>query len=219
MATVAETPDARKLSIATKLAYGVGDVGPAVVSAITGFFLNAFLIEIAGVRPASAALIFLLIKVWDAANDPIIGRLTDMTNTRWGRRRPWLLFGAIPFALAFYLHWLVPDLSQAGLFWYYPRIPHNARLSQIATGMVCGGALGNALDRIQHGHVIDFIHYRIPDVISNVSNLADHAIVLGVVLIFMDSWRLDRIEARQAALESKTGLDAALDAPTDDPAI
>ncbi len=126
-------------------------------------------------------------------------------------------FGFMPQAGDVFL--VLAILIVAGLFWYYPRIPHNARLSQIATGMVCGGALGNALDRIQHGHVIDFIHYRIPDVISNVSNLADHAIVLGVVLIFMDSWRLDRIEARQAALESKTGLDAALDAPTDDPAI
>jgi GPH family glycoside/pentoside/hexuronide:cation symporter len=116
MTDTAPTP---KLSLATKLAYGVGDLGPALVSAINGFFLNAFLIEVAGIRPATAALIFLLVKIWDAVNDPIVGTLTDRTNTRWGRRRPWLLFGAVPFALAFFLQWVVPDWSSAGLFWYY----------------------------------------------------------------------------------------------------
>lgn len=108
-----------KLGIGLKLAYGVGDVGPAIVSTINGFFLNAFLIEIAGLRPAAAAAIFLIVKIWDAVNDPIIGTLTDRTNTRWGRRRPWLLFGAIPFGLAFFLQWYVPELGAAGKFWYY----------------------------------------------------------------------------------------------------
>ena len=108
-----------KLGVVTKLAYGVGDLGPAIVASINGFFLNAFLIEVAGIRPATAALIFLLVKAWDAVNDPLIGMLTDRTNTRWGRRRPWLLFGAVPFGLAFFLQWVVPDWSDTGLFWYY----------------------------------------------------------------------------------------------------
>jgi GPH family glycoside/pentoside/hexuronide:cation symporter len=107
------------LNFVAKLAYGVGDLGPAIVSTINGFFLNAFLIEVAGIRPATAALIFLLVKIWDAVNDPLVGMLTDRTKTRWGRRRPWLLFGAVPFALAFYLQWVVPDWSDTGLFWYY----------------------------------------------------------------------------------------------------
>jgi GPH family glycoside/pentoside/hexuronide:cation symporter len=107
------------LSRITKLAFGIGDLGPAIVASINGFFLNAFLLEVAGVTPGNAAAIFLIVKIWDAINDPIIGTLTDRTNTRWGRRRPWLLFGAIPFALAYFLHWLVPDVSQAGKFWYY----------------------------------------------------------------------------------------------------
>jgi GPH family glycoside/pentoside/hexuronide:cation symporter len=116
---MSQTTAPHKLSIITKLAYGIGDLGPAIVATINGFFLNAFLIEVAGIRPATAALIFLLVKIWDAVNDPIVGTLTDRTHTRWGRRRPWLLFGAVPFALAFFLQWLVPDWSQAGLFWYY----------------------------------------------------------------------------------------------------
>jgi len=109
----------QKLSFGRKMAFGIGDLGPAIVTAVNGFFLNAFLLDVAGLRPSAAGIIFLLVKIWDSVNDPIIGTLTDRTNTRWGRRRPWLLFGAIPFGLAFFLHWLVPDLSQAGKFWYY----------------------------------------------------------------------------------------------------
>lgn len=107
------------LSFWTKMAYGIGDWGPALVAGINGFFLNVFLLEVAGLRPAAVGTIFLLVKIWDAVNDPLIGQLSDRTQTRWGRRRPWLLFGAVPFGLAFFLSYIVPDISPTGLFWYY----------------------------------------------------------------------------------------------------
>lgn len=116
MSTVVPTP---RLPLKTKLAFGVGDLGAAIVAAVQGFFLNAFLLDVAGLRPVAAGTIFLIVKIWDSVNDPIIGALTDRTNTRWGRRRPWLLFGAIPFGLSFFLHWLVPDLGDVGKFIYY----------------------------------------------------------------------------------------------------
>lgn len=108
-----------KLSRWTKLAFGVGDLGPAIVAAINGFFLNAFLLDVAGLRPAAVGTIFLIAKIWDAVNDPIIGALTDRTRSRWGRRRPWLLFAAIPFGLAFFLQWIVPPLGDVEKFFYY----------------------------------------------------------------------------------------------------
>ncbi|WP_420642738.1 MFS transporter [Candidatus Leptofilum sp.] len=117
--TLDNTESTPKLSFGRKLAFGIGDLGPALVASIQGFFLNAFLLDIAGIRPAAAGIIFLIVKIWDSVNDPLIGRLTDRTNTRWGRRRPWLLFGAIPFGLAWFMQWLVPDLGPNGLFWYY----------------------------------------------------------------------------------------------------
>lgn len=91
----------------------------------------------------------------------------------------------------------------AGLVLFYPRVPDEAGPTRLALGLVCGGALGNALDRLQHGHVVDFIHYQIPGLISNVSNLADHAIVLGVIIILLDSWRLDRHKARREAAQAQ----------------
>lgn len=96
-------------------------------------------------------------------------------------------FGFLPQAGDLFL--VIAVVVVGAMLYYYPRVAPNARLTRFAIGMICGGALGNALDRLQHGHVIDFIHYQIPNLISNVSNLADHAIVLGVILIFVDSWR------------------------------
>lgn len=94
------------------------------------------------------------------------------------------------------------------MLYVYPRVPEYAPLTRFGMGLVCGGAIGNAIDRVRHGHVVDFIHYRIPDVISNVSNLADHAIVLGVILIFIDSWRVERIEKRLVAEQDEQDAQA-----------
>lgn len=79
-----------------------------------------------------------------------------------------------------------------GMVFFYPRLPDDAILSRIAIGLIAGGALGNVLDRVQHGHVVDFINYRIPGVISNVSNLADHAIFLGVIIILLEGLVFNR---------------------------
>lgn len=101
-------------------------------------------------------------------------------------------FGFLPEASDMFL--IIAIIVTAALLYFYPRIPDEAVVTRLATGLVVGGALGNAFDRIRYEHVVDFIHYRIPDVVSNVSNLADHAIVIGVILIFIDSYRMERIQ-------------------------
>jgi signal peptidase II len=93
---------------------------------------------------------------------------------------------------------------------FYPRLPDKANLTRFAMGLVVGGALGNAFDRVSRGAVIDFIHYQIPNIISNVSNLADHAIVLGVLIIVVQSWRADveKDRAEASAEEEKPTSDS-----------
>lgn len=112
-------PAPQTLTRTTKIAFGLGDVGAAVVTNVTGFFLTAFLLDVAGLRPGAVAIIFLISQVWDAITDPIVGNLCDRTRTRWGSKRPWLLFGAVPFGVAYVLHWAVPPLDDNGLFVYY----------------------------------------------------------------------------------------------------
>ena len=102
-------------------------------------------------------------------------------------------FGILPMAGNLFL--LLALIIIAAMLWTFRGAPNQARLLPIATGMVIGGALGNGIDRLNYGHVVDFIHYQIPGLISNVSNPADHAIVLGVLFIVMESfWRGRQLE-------------------------
>jgi GPH family glycoside/pentoside/hexuronide:cation symporter len=74
-------------------------------------YLALFLTDVVGITPAAAAAAFFIGSTWDYINDPIIGYISDRTRTRWGRRRPFLLFGALPFAAAFCLLWWRPPLE------------------------------------------------------------------------------------------------------------
>jgi GPH family glycoside/pentoside/hexuronide:cation symporter len=114
-----------KLNFTTKLAYGAGDLGPAITANIAVFFLLYFFTNVAGLPAGLAGSILAIGKVADAINDPIVGILSDRTRTRWGRRLPWMLFGIIPFGIFFFLQWIVPRFSDNDainnwwLFGYY----------------------------------------------------------------------------------------------------
>jgi len=118
----------KKLTFSTKLAYGAGDLGPAITANVMGFFLLFFFTNVAGISAGLAGTILMIGKIWDAINDPIVGVLSDRTRSRWGRRYPWIICGAIPFGVFYFLQWTVPYFSadpavnQWGLFWYYVAI-------------------------------------------------------------------------------------------------
>jgi GPH family glycoside/pentoside/hexuronide:cation symporter len=116
----------QKLNLKTKLAYGAGDLVSGITTNISVFFLLVFFTNVAGIPAGMAGSILLIGKIWDAVNDPFVGVLTDKTQSRrWGRRLPWLLYGAVPFGLFFFLQWIVPQFGGDanrnvwGLFWYY----------------------------------------------------------------------------------------------------
>jgi GPH family glycoside/pentoside/hexuronide:cation symporter len=109
-----------KLSRRTKLLYGFGDIGFSMTSTIIGAFFSFFLINVVGISPGYASIPVWVGLVSDLINDPLIGHLSDRTRTRWGRRRPFLLFGFPPFALAFaMLWWRPPWESLLALLVYY----------------------------------------------------------------------------------------------------
>ncbi|HUV06292.1 MAG TPA: MFS transporter, partial [Spirochaetia bacterium] len=99
---------AEKLAGRTKLLYGVGDTSFSLTATIIGAYFAIFLTDVVGVVPGMAAVAIFLGRSWDYINDPVVGYLSDRTRTRWGRRRPFLVFGAVPFAIAFALLWWRP---------------------------------------------------------------------------------------------------------------
>jgi GPH family glycoside/pentoside/hexuronide:cation symporter len=108
-----------KLPLWRKIVYGAGDLGFSMNNSLITAFFSVFMVTVVGMPPGLVAIIFIIGRSWDFVNDPIIGHLSDRTRTRWGRRRPFLLFGAIPFGLSFVLLWLSPNFSQTGLVIYY----------------------------------------------------------------------------------------------------
>lgn len=98
-----------KLSVWTKLKYGVGDFGMAVVTAMLQFSMLYYYTDVVGVNAALAGTAMLVGKItWDLVNDVLFGYLEDKTKSRWGKRRPYLIFGAVPFAISFWLVFSIP---------------------------------------------------------------------------------------------------------------
>lgn len=98
----------RKTPLLVKLVYGSGDWGMASFGTLRQIFYAIFLTDVVGLEPRLASFAALIGVIWDAINDPLVGLLSDRVRTRWGRRRPFLLFFSIPFALGFILLWWAP---------------------------------------------------------------------------------------------------------------
>ena len=113
------TPTSHPIPLATKLAFGAGDLSPAIATIIPSFFQFFFLTQVAGLNPLMAGSVRAILTVWDAVNDPVIGWLSDRTRSKLGRRRPWILYGAVPFGIIYFLQWLVPPFDDTGKFIYY----------------------------------------------------------------------------------------------------
>ncbi len=108
------------LTIKTKVGYGVGEISKEIPGSILAFFLLFFFTDVVGLSPGLAGSVLLVGKLWDATNDPLVGWLSDRTQSRWGRRFPWMLWGAVPLGISFWMLWLIPPLaSQWQLFAYY----------------------------------------------------------------------------------------------------
>ena len=111
------TAPQRPLPRRIKLGYGVADLGAALSYGAVNTWLLYFLINIAGLSPFRAGLVFVLGRLFDALLDPVMGIVSDRQRVRWGRK-PWIRWGALPLGAAFAAMWALATLplGQGGRF-------------------------------------------------------------------------------------------------------
>lgn len=106
------------LSFKEKLGYGLGDTASHFVWDMVGFWILIFYTDTFGISAAAAGTILFVARIWDMANDPLMGIVADRTNSRWGKFRPYLLWVSLPYAVLAVLAFSTPDLGPTGKVLY-----------------------------------------------------------------------------------------------------
>ena len=87
------------LNLSEKIGYSFGDLASSMFWKLFTMYLTIFYTDIVGLSPVAVGTMLLLTRIWDSINDPLMGMICDRTTTRHGKFRPFLLWGAVPFAL------------------------------------------------------------------------------------------------------------------------
>ena len=107
------------LTFKEKYSFGVGALGKDLVYAIVSSYLMIYLTDLVGISPLFVANLFLVARVWDAFNDPMMGMIVDNTRTKHGKFRPWILVGTLVNAVVLVFLFKKPNLTGASLNAYF----------------------------------------------------------------------------------------------------
>lgn len=108
------TPTSERLSFREKFAYGLGDTASNFYFQAFNLFLAYYYTDIFGLKPGPVGTLMLVVPIVVAALNPVVGALADRTNTRWGKFRPWILWGALPYGVLGWVMFANPALSDSG---------------------------------------------------------------------------------------------------------
>ncbi|MDU1844683.1 MFS transporter [Niallia alba] len=136
----------KKISMNEKFGYASGDFACNLIYTTVSTYLLFFYTDVYGLSAAAAGTMFLVVRIIDALADPFIGTIVDRTNTKFGRFRPYLLFGAFPFAILAILCFTTPDFSSMGKL-IYAYITYVGLSLVYTTINVPYGALTSAMTR------------------------------------------------------------------------
>ena len=126
---------------------------------------------------------------------PVLFNLVHWTNTgaAWGILQEHNIFLAV-FSVIFIL----------GLYLFHHPFQPNRSLGRVAFGLIAGGVVGNLIDRIRLGYVVDFLDFHVGRHHWPAFNVADAAICLGVALYVLGSWRAEKETVKTKQVESPT---------------
>jgi GPH family glycoside/pentoside/hexuronide:cation symporter len=131
-----------RISLAESIGYGLGDAASCLYWQTFSLFLLNFYTDVFGLTSAAAGTMLLVTRIWDTALDPIMGGIADRTRSRFGRFRPWLAWGAVPFALAGILAFITPPFSPTGKLAYAYITYSLVMLSYTVVNIPYGALLG-----------------------------------------------------------------------------
>lgn len=169
-----------KLSFGTKLSFGLSEVGLQFSWTLVSSYLTLFYTDAVGIGTAAIAAIMLGARIWDGINDPMMGVIADKTHSRWGRFRPYLLFGTPILAALNVLTFSAFNFSQTGKIIY-------ATVTYVGLGMVytavciAQGSLSNVMTA-DNGERMQLNTFR--GIASGVSSLVLSAITMPLILYF-----------------------------------
>ncbi|MDD2551596.1 MAG: MFS transporter [Dysgonamonadaceae bacterium] len=106
------------IKLKEKIGYGFGDMASSMFWKLFGSYLMIFYTDVFGLPAAVVGTMFLFTRIWDSLSDPVMGVIADRTTTRWGKFRPYILWGALPFGIIGVLTFTTPSLDLTGKIIY-----------------------------------------------------------------------------------------------------
>ena len=183
-----------KLPIKTVLGYGAGDFAFNLAFSLSTAFLLYYYTDVAGISAAAVGTMFLVVRLWDAFADLLAGRLVDRTMTRWGKFRPFIMFGAVPLLFMSFLTFQVPASFDEGMKLVYA----------YATYAILG--LLYSLVNIPYGSLASAVTQSVRERAKLVAARAFGAGVGGVVLTFVVGGFIQDLRGQKALIKTPEDL-------------